>query len=117
MDSDSPTLPAAILQQAFRELDEPGVDVVLGPCEDGGYYLIGLKASCPALFQGIAWSTSTVVDETLERAHDRGLRVACLPRWYDVDVYEDLQRLIEELGSLPDDLARHTRALLVNGFR
>ncbi len=116
MDSDSPSLPKAILERAFRELENPDVDVVLGPCEDGGYYLIGVKARCPALFQEITWSTSAVTTETLHRAQEHGLRVACLPHWYDVDMYVDLQRLAEELRSLPEDLARHTRAILANGF-
>jgi rSAM/selenodomain-associated transferase 1 len=112
MDSDSPTLPVAYLRQAFRELDDPTVDVVLGPCDDGGYYLIGLKSPCAALFRGIVMSTSTVVTETLERAREQGLRVACLPRWYDVDTYEDLERLVKELHSQPDHPAKHTRAFL-----
>jgi rSAM/selenodomain-associated transferase 1 len=111
-DSDSPTLPVAYLEQAFRALDDPAVDVVLGPCEDGGYYLIGLKSPCAALFRGIVMSTSTVLAETLERAQEQGLRVACLPRWYDVDTYEDLARLVEELASLPGHLASHTRTFL-----
>jgi rSAM/selenodomain-associated transferase 1 len=54
MDSDSPTLPVAYLRRAFQELDDPDVDVVLGPCDDGGYYLIGLKSPCPPLFREIA---------------------------------------------------------------
>jgi hypothetical protein len=116
MDSDSPSLPLSVLEQAFQKLENPDVDLVLGPCEDGGYYLIGLKSPCPALFQEIAWSTSAVTAETLQRAEERGLSVARLPEWYDVDVYEDLQRLAEELRSLPDDVARHTRALLAYGF-
>jgi rSAM/selenodomain-associated transferase 1 len=111
-DSDSPTLPVAYLEQAFRELDDPEVDVVLGPCDDGGYYLIGLKAPCSALFRGIAMSTSTVATDTIERAEEYGLRVACLPRWYDVDTYEDLARLIEELACQPDHIAQHTRTFL-----
>jgi len=112
MDSDSPTLPVTYLKQAFQVLDDPTVDAVLGPCDDGGYYLIGLKSPCSALFRGIVMSTSTVVTETLERAREQGLRVACLPRWYDVDTYEDLERLIKELLSQPDHLAQHTRAFL-----
>jgi rSAM/selenodomain-associated transferase 1 len=112
MDSDSPTLPIVYLRQAFRELDDLNVDVVLGSCDDGGYYLIGLKSPCSALFQGIVMSTSTVVTETLARAQEQGLRVACLPRWYDVDRYEDLERLIEELLPQPDHLAQHTRTFL-----
>ena len=112
MDSDSPSLPPAILEQAFRKLENPDVDVVLGPCEDGGYYLIGVKAPSPALFQEIAWSTSAVTAETLQRAEEHKLSVACLPEWYDVDVYQDVRRLAEELRSLPDEQARHTRAIL-----
>jgi rSAM/selenodomain-associated transferase 1 len=112
MDSDSPTLPVAVLKQAFRELDDPAVDVVLGPCEDGGYYLIGLKAPCASLFRDIPMSTPQVTAETLSRAREEGLRVVQLPTWYDVDVYADLQRLDEELRSLPGDRARRTRAFL-----
>ena len=67
-------------------------------------------------FRGITWSTSTVVDETLERARAQGLQVACLPQWYDIDVYDDLRRLAEELRSLPKDLALHTREMLANEF-
>ena len=57
-------------------------------------------------------STSTVTAETLERAREQGLQVACLPRWYDVDTSEELERLIEELHSQPGHLAPHTRAFL-----
>jgi rSAM/selenodomain-associated transferase 1 len=112
MDSDSPTLPPAYLQQAFQQLDQPEVDVVLGPTEDGGYYLIGLKRPCSALFE-VAMSTPTVLQETLELARRQGLRVACLPAWYDVDNAEDLQRLRRELAAQPNDIAPSTRRLLV----
>ena len=112
MDSDSPTLPPDYLRQAFRELEKPAVDVVLGPAHDGGYYLIGLKSPCSALFRGIAMSTPTVMAETLERAQEQGLRVACLPEWYDVDTAEELERLVDELRSQPDHRAPRTRAFL-----
>jgi rSAM/selenodomain-associated transferase 1 len=112
MDGDSPTLPVEILRQAFDALDDPGIDVVFGPCEDGGYYLIGLKQPNAALFLDIPMSTPRVAEVTLRRAQKEGLRVFLLPRWYDVDVYADLQRLNEELRSLPQDRARHTRAFL-----
>jgi rSAM/selenodomain-associated transferase 1 len=112
MDSDSPTLPLALLQQAFRDLADPGVDAVLGPCDDGGYYLVGLKSPCPALFRGVVMSTETVAEETLKRAQEQGLEMVCLPRWYDVDTYEDLQRLVDELDSRPDQVAEHTRTFL-----
>ena len=101
MDSDSPSLPAAILEQAFRELEDPEVDVVLGPCEDGGYYLIGIKASYPALFQGIAWSTESVVPQTLGLCHSLGLAVHKLQVWYDVDVEADLSLLFSDATGDP----------------
>jgi rSAM/selenodomain-associated transferase 1 len=112
VDSDSPTLPVAHLKQAFRALEDPTMDVVLGPCDDGGYYLIGMKSPHPTLFRGIVMSTSTVAAETLERARSNDLRSACLPNWYDVDTAEDLERVIGELRSQPQHPARHTRAFL-----
>jgi rSAM/selenodomain-associated transferase 1 len=110
IDSDSPTLPAECLRQAVVRLDE--ADVVLGPCGDGGYYLIGLKRPQPELFRDIAWSTAQVTAQTLARAEALGLTVALLPAWYDVDVAADLDRLRGELVSLPDDVVPHTRRLL-----
>ncbi len=115
MDSDSPTLPPAYLQQAFQQLDHPEVDVVLGPTEDGGYYLIGLTRPCSALFD-VVMSTPTVLRETLQLARGQGLRAACLPAWYDVDNAQDVQRLRRELAALSDDIAASTRRLLLGGI-
>jgi glycosyltransferase A (GT-A) superfamily protein (DUF2064 family) len=84
-------------------------DVVLGPSEDGGYYLIGAKRIHPALFQGIEWSTPQVTDDTLARARELGLTVAQLPPWYDVDTPADLERIRSDLGSIPGDALPHTR--------
>jgi len=114
MDSDSPTLPLAHLAQAFQALDSADVDATLGPCEDGGYYLVGLKAPCPMLFLGMQMSTSTVLAETLERARAQGLRVFLLPPWYDIDTFQDLHRLREDLSKMPDDIAPHTRRCLTS---
>ena len=100
MNSDAPTLPRSRLLQAFHQLDDPGVDVVLGPSDDGGYYLVGLKRPCSALFK-VVMSTPTVLQETLVLANDQNLRAACLDPWYDVDTPQDLQRLVAELPSLP----------------
>ena len=108
--SDGPTLPLSYLQQAVEELDQ--ADVVLGPSEDGGYYLIGVTQVHPALFQGIEWSTPRVTSGTLARARGLGLKVAQLPPWYDVDTPADLERLCSELGNLPGDALPHTRLLL-----
>jgi hypothetical protein len=93
VDADSPTVPTAFLVQAGLALRGGRADVVLGPCEDGGYYLIGLRAPAPALFADMPWSTPRVTPETLARAGRLGLAVVTLPEWFDVDRGEDLDRL------------------------
>jgi uncharacterized protein len=111
VDSDSPTLPRRILEDAGRGLARH--DVVLGPSLDGGYYLLGLRERRDALFEDIAWSTARVYRQTLERAS--GLRVLGLPEWYDVDVAADLEYLRAEVARAPEDVARHTRHALFQG--
>ena len=97
IDSDSPTLPAASLAAAVEVLAQPGDRVVLGPSEDGGYYLIGVKAAHRGLFEDIDWSTDRVTPQTLERAALLGLEVIQLPTWYDVDDRATLHSLCDEL--------------------
>ena len=111
MNSDSPTLPTSYLTQAFAALDDRALDVVLGPSDDGGYYLIGLKRPCQALFD-VAMSTCTVLADTLARARQQGLRVACTPSWYDVDTQADLARLMAEAPSLPPQIAWRTQQMM-----
>jgi rSAM/selenodomain-associated transferase 1 len=91
--TDTPTLPTAYLQRACDALQRGAADVVLGPSEDGGYYLIGLRRPVPELFTGMPWSSSTVAAETRARIRRLGLRLALLPGWFDVDRGEDLARL------------------------
>jgi rSAM/selenodomain-associated transferase 1 len=97
IDADSPTLPTEYLRQACARLAEATADVVLGPCEDGGYYLIGLRQPAPVLFREMPWSTAGVLDETVTRTRRLGLRLALLPPWFDVDRGEDLGRLRESV--------------------
>lgn len=108
MDSDSPTLPPAYLAQAFARLDE-GADVVFGPCDDGGYYLVGLTRPQPRLLREVEMSTPRVLADSLAIAQELGLRVALLPSWYDVDTAAELERLRQELRHLPPAVAAHTR--------
>ena len=108
-DSDSPTLPTAHLQRALDGLAASDADVVLGPSDDGGYYLIGLRRVYPGLFDGMPWSTPQVYDETLRRAARLGLRVTSLPGWYDVDTAAEFGRLGAELAGLGDAGPLHTR--------
>ena len=97
IDSDSPTLPAAALTTAVTELARPGDRMVLGPSEDGGYYLIGLKRAHRRLFEEIDWSTERVDSQTRERAAEIGLETVLLPTWYDVDDAATLRLLCDEL--------------------
>jgi rSAM/selenodomain-associated transferase 1 len=97
IDSDSPTVPPAAYERAVRELEREGERIVLGPAQDGGYYLIGMKRARAEVFAGIAWSTATVFAETCERARAAELEVVELPLWYDVDDGATLEILKAEL--------------------
>ena len=118
LNSDSPTLPTAVLLDAADLLSRPGDRVVLGPAEDGGYYLIGLKRAHARLFEKIAWSTPSVFAQTVMRARELGLEPAMLPPWYDVDDLDSLRRLAaEQLGPVRASgdvpfAAPHTTAFL-----
>jgi rSAM/selenodomain-associated transferase 1 len=98
LNSDSPTLPTALLIETAACLAQPGDRAVLGPSADGGYYLLGLKAAHRRMFEDIDWSTSRVAEQTLQRARDIGLEVHTLPVWYDVDDVGGLRRLNAELN-------------------
>jgi len=119
INSDSPTLPTERLIAAARHLAQPGDRVVLGPSLDGGYYLLGLKAPHRRLFEGIAWSTAGVFEQTRQRAADLRLPLVLLEPWYDVDDIETLRRLHAELSVPPGTsqatgiyAAQHARAAL-----
>jgi rSAM/selenodomain-associated transferase 1 len=112
IDSDTPTLPTEYLLEALDLIAKPEVDLVIGPSEDGGYYLVGLRAPRPTLFEGIPWSTPAVLAETLERARRLGLGVRRLPLWWDVDTGSDLARLQAQLAATPGPGPRHTRRVV-----
>jgi len=99
--SDTPDLPAALVSEAREVLASGKAPVVLGPATDGGYYLIGLNDPQPALFQGPAWSSSTVLSSTLKTARQRGLRVHLLPSWSDIDTYDDLLAFLHRARPAP----------------
>ena len=107
INSDSPSLPGDYITTSVVLLDIN--DLVIGPSEDGGYYLVGLKQMHPELFSGIDWSTPRVQFQTHAKANGLSLRVAELPAWYDIDTWEDFIRLKNELlHRLENDLI-HTR--------
>jgi rSAM/selenodomain-associated transferase 1 len=95
LDSDSPNLPTGYIYDSLRCLDK--TDAVIGPCLDGGYYLIGLSSHMPGLFQDIPWSTPRVTESTIEKAAGLGISVSLIDEWYDVDTVEDLLRLKRDL--------------------
>jgi rSAM/selenodomain-associated transferase 1 len=97
IDSDSPTVPAHAFARATDYLAEDKDSVILGPSDDGGYYLIGLKKLHRALFERIDWSTDRVLEQTIAAARAIGLPVHLLPTWYDVDDWATLARLCDEL--------------------
>lgn len=86
--TDAPDLGRELVEKAFRRL--ASADLVLGPAEDGGYYLLGLRRPAPALFRDIPWSTAKVLAATRARAEDVGLDVFLLPPLRDVDTADDL---------------------------
>ena len=105
LNADSPTLPTALLVRLALGLLAPGRRGVLGPAEDGGYYVLGMQALEPRLFADIDWSTDRVAAQTRERAVEIGLPLEELAAWYDVDDHVALRRLLDDL-----DAPRHARA-------
>jgi uncharacterized protein len=97
LDSDSPTVPPRAFSEAAAILSQQSNSVVLGPSDDGGYYLIGLKKLHWTLFEDIQWSTENVLEQTINRARKIDLEVHLLPAWYDIDNGLTLRRLCREL--------------------
>ncbi len=97
--SDSPHLPRSVLEDAFETL--AAHDVVVGPTHDGGYYLVGAKASHPTLFARDGLGTSSALERLLSRARALELSVGFADSFYDIDVADDLTRLAAELRLAP----------------
>jgi uncharacterized protein len=98
--SDCPDLTADVIEEAFAAL-ERGQDVVVGPAFDGGYYLIGFRATAfdPEVFQEMPWGKSTVYPKTMDRLRSRGQRIGLMPAWHDIDTAEDLEALRARQGN------------------
>ena len=94
--TDSPLLPPQILREAWRELRV--CDAVLGPCPDGGYYLIGLRRLDKGIFRAIRWGTAFAFRDTLGKLLHRGYSCSILEPYEDVDVPEDVRRLVKQLA-------------------
>ncbi len=102
--SDSPHLPAAVLDRAFQRLSTS--DVVIGPTRDGGYYLVGAKAAHPSLFEGDEMGTRSALDRLLARTRVLQLSTSLTEPFYDIDVADDLMQLARELQLAPASAPR-----------
>lgn len=107
--ADAPALPARLLEAARAALED--VDAVIGPADDGGFYLLGLRACPEGLLADVPWSTSDTFTRTVERLRARGLRAHVLESWFDVDRVQDLDRLRAALRSGEIDAPRTARLL------
>jgi len=114
INSDSPTVSPQSFAEAAIELAQPPDRIVLGPADDGGYYLIGLKRMHRRLFEEIDWSTERVFEQTKQRAAELGLNVHELATGLDVDDHATLARLREGLlaDNSPANVAPNTRKFL-----
>ena len=108
--ADCPMLDTAMMRRAFDALE--GDDLVLGPSRDGGYYLIGLTRTAPALFRDVAWGTSAVLEQTLDRAQESGLAASLLSPLDDLDTPEDLVRWLAAAVETPELPCRRTVEML-----
>jgi rSAM/selenodomain-associated transferase 1 len=102
--SDSPHLPVSVLASAFETLTDH--DVVVGPTNDGGYYLVGAKTAHTSLFDGDGMGTQTALGALLERARKLQRSVGFTDPFYDIDVEDDLTRLAAELRVAPNRAPR-----------
>lgn len=110
MRGDLPHLPIWRLRDTLTYLDS-GADLVIGPGERGGWYLIGMRAAHPALLHALP-APDLPPDDLCIAAATHGLRMTHLPAWYTVDDLVDLDRLATDLRTMPPDVAPATRAIL-----
>jgi rSAM/selenodomain-associated transferase 1 len=112
--TDSPDLPPTYINEAFELLTREETDVVFGPAEDGGYYLLALKQVWEELFSGLPWSSDGLLAASIARAESLGLGIGLLPQWHDVDTAADLERptLLAATSS-----AKKTREFLISGLQ
>jgi glycosyltransferase A (GT-A) superfamily protein (DUF2064 family) len=108
--TDHPTLPLSFVRQSFTALEAPR-SVCVGPSEDGGFYLLGMSAFYPQLFEGMTYSHDSVFTDTLARVGTTDARLTVLPRWYDVDTPATLQQMLDDLQDEAVE-APHTRRMI-----
>jgi len=98
--TDSPTLPVEYVHYAFLALEQPN-SIVIGPSEDGGFYLLGMSQLYKRLFKNMLYSHPHVFRETIKRAETLEAAITVLSRWYDVDTTETLKKLLVDVTNKP----------------
>jgi uncharacterized protein len=111
--SDLPVVPLVFFRDAFKVLEREDRQLVLGPSEDGGYYLVGMNQPTPEIFEGMAWSHDQVLAQTTEKLGRLGIDFRLLPGWFDLDTIEDIERLRAE----PDPAIRAAMRRTVDYLR
>jgi len=109
--TDVPMLTAADIDTAAAALRNR-TDLVLGPADDGGYYLTGMTHVIDAVFDGIEWGTDRVLSQTIAAANRAGMRVQTIAKLYDVDTIEDLRRVEVDLRARPEWTCQSLRQFL-----
>ncbi len=112
-DSDAPSAPCDPLVEACAD-EATRTQVLIGPSDDGGYYVIGMPRAEPRLMHDIPWSTPAVLEVTRVRCREVGLSLRELPHWYDVDEPSDVLRLADELRKNPQRAPRTAQFLVTN---
>ena len=108
--ADTPLLTRCDLAEAMEQLESG--NAVLGPCDDGGFYLLGVRSCCSGLLAGIPWSCRYTCAATEARLSSHGMKVARIRSSFDIDTPADVHRLRRELDELPPEIAPRTRKLL-----
>jgi rSAM/selenodomain-associated transferase 2/rSAM/selenodomain-associated transferase 1 len=108
--SDTPGISSGIVIHAAELLDNK--DIVLGPDSGGGYYLVGMKKMYYRLFEGIPWSTPSVLEKTVETARELGLSVGLLPIMTDLDTAEDLLQFAKSDPGLASEICGDLPSML-----
>jgi rSAM/selenodomain-associated transferase 1 len=110
LNADSPALPLEYIYDAIHQLETK--DLVFGPTQDGGYYLVGLRKLYEDIFIGIEWSTDKVLSESRSKANQLGLKTGILSTWFDIDSIDDVKQLEANLNNFPTHSLFYTKQLL-----
>ncbi len=109
---DLPPVPLSFFGEAYAFLEASENRVVLGPSRDGGYYLVGCNRPTPEIFEGMSWSHSEVLAQTLAKLASLQIEYQLLPAWFDIDTPDDLRHLCSILDPTLEKAMPNTLPLL-----